>query len=134
MPSQEGGSLKYRYFQQQLPFVFLPPFVAEMPAAVRMQEESNCPNRMAGWLFLPRNACRTLYRCIGSQHCPAFLCMDGITTMCSLKKALQTLYFPPKQPPGQESILLLPISCTSSTGTVAKELPLTCCSSQELPV
>lgn len=103
MPSQEGGSFKYRYFQQQLPFVFLPPFVAEMPAAVRMQEESNCPNRMAGWLFLPRNACRTLYRCTGSQHCPAFPCMDGITTMCSLKKPYKPYTSHPNSPQGRKA-------------------------------
>lgn len=103
MPSQEGGSFKYRYFQQQIPSVFLPPFVAEMLAAVRMQEESNCPNRMAGWLFLPWNACCTLYRCTGSQDCPAFPCMAGITTMCSLKKPYKPYTSHPNSPQSRKA-------------------------------
>lgn len=84
---KEGGSFKYRYFQKENPFVFIPPFVAQL-AVVRGQEECNCPNRMAWCLFLPLDACPTLYRCtstFSASTAQLFLCMAGITTMCSIK-------------------------------------------------
>lgn len=61
-----------------------------MLAVVRRQEECNCPNWMAWWLFLPLDACPTLYRCMSTfsaSTAQLFLCMAGITTMCSIKKS-----------------------------------------------
>lgn len=59
-----------------------------MPTVVSRQEECNCPNRMAWCLFLPLDACPTLYRCMSTfsaSTAQLFLCMAGITTMCSIK-------------------------------------------------
>lgn len=53
---------------------------------------------MAWCLFLPLNACPTLYRCTSTfpaSTAQLFLCMAGITKMCSIKKK-------PKKNPNQQ--------------------------------
>lgn len=98
-----------------------------MPTVVRRQEECNCPNRMAWCLFLPLDACPTLYRCtstFSASTARLFLCTAGITTMCSIKSLTRPTQTPTREGnhPPQPPLLLHVVQLQSCFRSGVREL------------
>lgn len=82
---------------------------------------------MAWCLFLPLDACPTLYRCtstFSASTAQLFLCMAGIITMCSIKSLTRPTQTPTREKnhPPHPLLLLHVLQLQSYFRTMAREL------------